>query len=133
MLRSFSGLTTRGRCLLAAGVAAAICSVVLDERDLLRIAVFVIALPLVVVLVSKVAQVNITATRKLLPERLPAGSLGEVRLELSRKGRLPAGQILLEDGVPYLLGTRPRFVVERLPTDRPAVLPYPIRSSARGV
>ncbi len=36
-----SGLTTRGRCLLAGGVATAVCAVVLDERDLLRIGAFV--------------------------------------------------------------------------------------------
>ena len=48
MLRALSGLTTRGRCLLAAGIAAAVCSLVLNERDLLRVAVFVVALPLLV-------------------------------------------------------------------------------------
>ena len=43
---SLNGLTTRGRCLLAAGLALALCAVVLGQRDLLRAAVFLVALPL---------------------------------------------------------------------------------------
>jgi len=46
-----SGLTTRGRCLIAAGVACAACAVVLDERDLLRIGALLIALPILSALV----------------------------------------------------------------------------------
>ena len=45
MRAALSGLTTRGRCLLAAGVAAALCGVVLGERDLLRVAVLLCVLP----------------------------------------------------------------------------------------
>ena len=47
MRAALSGLTTRGRCLLAAGAAASLCGVALGERDLLRVAVFLVALPLV--------------------------------------------------------------------------------------
>lgn len=131
--RSLSGLTTRGRCLLAAGVAAAICSAVLNERDLLRIAVFVIALPLFVVLLASASRVRIGASRQLLPDRVAVGGAGEVQLDLWRRGRLPAGDLLLEDGVPYALGSRPRFVVERLPQDRSVALRYPIRPAQRGI
>ncbi|MFC4001096.1 DUF58 domain-containing protein [Prauserella oleivorans] len=133
MWRSLSGLTTRGRCLLAAGVAAAVCAAVLDERDLLRIAVFVITLPLFVALLASASKVRIGASRTLLPERVPAGGHGEVRLDLWRDGRLPAGDVLLEDGVPYVLGSRPRFVVERLPQHRSVALRYPIQPALRGI
>ncbi|OLT43241.1 hypothetical protein BJF85_03690 [Saccharomonospora sp. CUA-673] len=132
MLRALSGLTTRGRCLLAAGVAAAICAAVLNERGLLRIAVFVIALPLLTVLLASASRVRIGARRLLSEERVPVGGDGEVRLDLWRTGRLPAGEILLEDRVPQVLGVRPRFVVERLP-HHPVSLRYPIRPGLRGV
>jgi uncharacterized protein (DUF58 family) len=128
-----SGLTTRGRCLLAAGIAAAVCSWVLNERDLLRVAVFVIALPLLVVLFLSVSRVRIGASRTLLPMRVAAGDQATVRLELWRTGVLPAGEILLEDGVAYALGTRPRFIVERLPHDHRVPLNYPLRPTLRGV
>ncbi|MFD8499911.1 DUF58 domain-containing protein [Amycolatopsis sp. NPDC059657] len=133
MLRALSGLTTRGRCLLAAGVAAAACSVVLNERDLLRVAMFVVALPLLVAGFIALTRLKIGAARKLLPERVSVGSVGEVQLDLWRHGRLPAGEVLLEDGVPYALGARPRFVVERLPHDRPVGLRYPIQPVLRGI
>jgi len=133
MLRALSGLTTRGRCLLAAGVAAAVCSVVLNERDLLRVAVFVVALPLLVAAFISASRLSIGASRKLLPERVSVGSYGEVQLDLWRSGRLPAGEVLLEDGVPYALGARPRFVVERLPHDRTVGLRYPIQPVLRGI
>ena len=112
MLRALSGLTTRGRCLLAAGLAAAVCSFVLNERDLLRVAVFVVALPLLVAVFISASRQRIGAARTLRPDRVSVGTGGEVQLELWRSGRLPAGEILLEDGVPYALGSRPRFVVE---------------------
>ncbi|MDQ0382348.1 DUF58 domain-containing protein [Amycolatopsis thermophila] len=133
MFRSLSGLTTRGRCLLAAGVAAAVCAVVLNERDLLRVAVFVVALPLLVALFIAASRVRIGASRKLLPDRVSAGSAGEVELALWLNGKLPAGEVLLEDGVPYALGSRPRFVVERLPHGRVIALRYPIQPMMRGI
>ena len=133
MLRALSGLTTRGRCLLAAGLAAAVCSFVLNERDLLRVAVFVVALPLLVAVFISATRLRIGATRALRPQRVAVGGAGEVQLELWRSGRLPAGEILLEDGVPYALGSRPRFVVERLPHDRRVALRYPLQPVLRGI
>ncbi|MBB4682778.1 DUF58 domain-containing protein [Amycolatopsis jiangsuensis] len=133
MLRALSGLTTRGRCLLAAGIAAAVCSLVLNERDLLRVAVFVVALPLLVAAYIAATRLRLGAARALHPERIAVGSTGEVHLELWRSGRLPGGEVLLEDGVPYPLGTRPRFVVERLPHDRRVLLRYPLRPGLRGI
>ncbi len=132
-MRALSGLTTRGRCLLAAGVAAAVCSFVLNERDLLRVAVFVVALPLLVAFFISATRLRLGAARALLPDRVSVGSPGEVQLELWRNGRLPAGEVLLEDGVPYALGSRPRFVVERLPHDRRVALRYPLQPVLRGI
>ncbi|MFF4596559.1 DUF58 domain-containing protein [Amycolatopsis sp. CA-161197] len=133
MLRALSGLTTRGRCLLAAGIAAAVCSLVLNERDLLRVAIFVVALPLLVAAFISATRLRLGATRALRPERVAVGASGEVHLELWRSGRLPGGEVLLEDGVPYALGSKPRFVVERLPHDRRVLLRYPLQPLLRGI
>jgi uncharacterized protein (DUF58 family) len=133
MRGAMSGLTTRGRCLLAAGFAAALCSAVLNERDLLRVSAFVIALPLLSAALSSTARIGLSAKRVLLPPRVPAGQLAEVVLEVHATGRVPAGGLLLEDGVPYLLGGRPRFVVERLRWRGTVRLGYRIHPSMRGV
>ncbi len=127
------GLTTRGRCLLAAGLAAALCALVLDERDLLRIAAFVVALPLLATLAAGRARLGLDADRRLVPPRMPAGSTSEVRLTLRGRGRLGTGGLLLSDGVPVALGEHPRCVVERLPRQSSVLLRYPLQPTQRGV
>lgn len=133
MRGALSGLTTRGRCLLAAGIAAALCSVVLNERDLLRVAAFVIALPLLSAALAATGRVGLSARRHLLPGRVPAGDDADVVLEVHAHGHVPAGGLLLEDGVPYTLGGRPRFVVERLRRRGTARLGYRVHPTMRGV
>ncbi len=128
-----SGLTTRGRCLLAGGAAAALCALVLDERDLLRIAAFVVLLPLLATLVAKRARVGLEAQRRVEPERTPAGTPCAVQLTVSSTGRLGSGGLLLEDGVSAALGRSPRFVVERLPRQSSVLLRHPLRPAPRGV
>jgi len=129
---ALAGLTTRGRCLLAAGAAAALCGIALGERDLLRVAVFLAALPLVAAAVVARTQFRLSCSRSLTPARVPAGQAAEVQLVLENVSFLPTGLLLLEDEVPYTLGGRPRFTVDRIgPSQRRAVR-YPVRSDARG-
>ena len=85
----FSGLTTRGRCLLAGGVATAVCSVVLDERDLLRIGAFVAVLPLLAALLAVRTRRAVRVTRELSPPRLPRGRRGRGH---AARARLRAGR-----------------------------------------
>ncbi|TWP50243.1 DUF58 domain-containing protein [Lentzea tibetensis] len=133
MRTALSGLTTRGRCLLAAGFAAGLCAIALNERDLLRVAAFVIALPLLAAWLATRARVGLHAARFLSPSRVPVGAATEVRLDLRSTGRLPTGGLMLEDNVPYALGSRPRFLVERLPRNHPTALRYPLKPVMRGI
>jgi uncharacterized protein (DUF58 family) len=130
---ALSGLTTRGRCLLAAGLAAALCSFVLNERDLLRVSVFVVALPLLVCLLTAVARVGLHAQRQLNPPRTPVGGRSEVTLHITSTGRLPTGGLLVSDGVPYTLGGKPRFVIEHLPRHTGTRLRYHVQPMLRGI
>jgi uncharacterized protein (DUF58 family) len=130
---ALSGLTTRGRCLLAAGLAAALCSVVLNERDLLRVSVFVVALPILVCLLTAVARVGLHAQRQLNPVRTPVGGRSEVTLHITSTGRLPTGGLLVSDGVPYSLGGKPRFVIEHLPRHTGTRLRYHVQPMLRGI
>lgn len=132
MRAALSGLTTRGRCLLAAGVAAALCGVALGERDLLRVAIFLIALPLVAAAVVARTRFRLSCTRDLTPSRVPAGQPATARLQLENVSFLPTGLLLLEDEVPYTLGGRPRFTVDRIGPGQHRTVHYPIRSDARG-
>lgn len=128
-----TGLTTRGRCLLAAAVAAGVCAAVLNERDLLRVAVFVLALPLFAALVARRARLGLRAHRSLHPPRVPAGEGAKVRLRISSAGRLPSSGVLVEDAVPYAAGAKPRFVVDRLAYGSKIELHYSLSPVLRGV
>lgn len=128
-----SGLTIRGRCLLAAGAAAGLCGLVLDERDLIRVAAFTVALPLLALLLCTRTQFGLTARREIAPPRIPVGSEARVLLHLQGHGALPLGGILLEDGVPPALGNRPRFVLDQFPGNRGATVQYTVAPELRGI
>ncbi len=152
MPRLRGGLTTRGWCMLAAGLAAALCAVLLDERDLLRVAAFAVVAPLLAMLVVGLTQVRLRATREPGPSRFPVGSDCHVHLAVRSTGRC-SGRLLLEDGVPSALGASisgdsvsgdsvsgdsvvdycARFAVAHLPRDRAVRLSYPLHLAERGV
>ncbi|MFP5336238.1 MAG: DUF58 domain-containing protein [Actinomycetes bacterium] len=132
MPAALTGLTTRGRSFLAAGGAAAACAVLLGQRDLLRVAVLLVALPLASVLLVARARHRIQLSRTVSPARVPAGRTASVRLELANLARLPTGVLLAEDHVPYVLGSRPRFVVDRLDAGASVAVTYSLSSDVRG-
>jgi uncharacterized protein (DUF58 family) len=129
---ALAGLTTRGRSFLAAGGAAAVCAVVLGQRDLLRVAVLLVALPLGCAVVLGRSRYRIALTRTITPQRVVAGATARVRLELENLTRLSTRVLLAEDRVPYALGASPRFVLARLPGGRRAAVTYSLRSEVRG-
>ena len=129
---ALSGLTTRGRCLLAAGATLAVCSLTLGQRDLFRAAVFLLVLPLAAVAVVARTRYRLSCTRSLTPPRVEAGRPSDVRLELDNVSRLPSGVLLLEDALPYTLGARPRFVLDRVEPQGARTVSYPVRSDVRG-
>jgi len=132
MRSPFAGLTTRGKCLLTAGTATAICAVLLNERDLLRIAAFLLMLPLLVLVSSESGRFRVTARRKPPPAPITAGERTEVGLVLWRRGLLPVPRLLLADDTSGIMATRERFVVSRVPRHRGISLHYPIRPEHRG-
>jgi uncharacterized protein (DUF58 family) len=129
---ALAGLTTRGRSFISAGVAAALCAVLLGQQDLLRVAVLLTAVPLGCALMLTRAHYRVALERSLAPHRVPAGSTVRVRLELENLARAGTRVLLAEDQVPYPLGAAPRFVVDRLPGGRRAAVTYSLRPEIRG-
>ncbi|KIZ18233.1 DUF58 domain-containing protein [Streptomyces natalensis] len=129
---ALGGLTTRGRSFLAAGVAAAVCSFLLGQADLLRVGLLLAALPLVCVLVLHRTRHRVTGSRTLTPGRVPAGGESRVRLRIENVSRLPTGVLMLQDRVPYVLGPRPRFVLDRVEAGGRREVSYRVRSDLRG-
>ena len=129
---SLSGLTTRGRCLLAAGLALAVCAVLLGQRDLLRAAVFLVALPLAAAWLVSRTRYRLSCARSMDPPRIEAGRQSTVKLRLDNVSRLPSGVLLMEDALPYSLGSRPRFVLDRIEPRGVREVSYPVGSDVRG-
>ncbi|HEY2579686.1 MAG TPA: DUF58 domain-containing protein [Streptosporangiaceae bacterium] len=128
----FAGFTTRGRSFLAAGLAAALSGLALGERDLIRIGALAFLLPLLSALAAGRARYRLSCMRQLTPARVPAGQTVRVSLHIENVSRLPTGLLLAEDTVPYSLGSRPRFVLERIERGGSRAVDYPLRSDVRG-
>ncbi|MDG5802668.1 DUF58 domain-containing protein [Streptomyces ossamyceticus] len=132
MRTALAGLTTRGRSFLAAGVAAAICAYVLGQSDLLRVGLLLAVLPLVCATVLYRTRYRVAGSRRLSPARVPAGSEARVHLRMDNVSRLPTGLLMLQDRVPYVLGPRPRFVLDRVEAGGRREVSYRVRSDLRG-
>ncbi|NUT44024.1 MAG: DUF58 domain-containing protein [Thermoactinospora sp.] len=132
MRAGLSALTSRGRSFLAAGVAALLMAVLLGEHDLLRIGVLISALPLLAAMVVARTRYRLSCARRLSPARVEAGGETTVTLRLENVTRLPTGLLLIEDTVPYALGVRPRFVLDRVEARGIREIDYRVRSDLRG-
>ncbi|MGZ4591858.1 MAG: DUF58 domain-containing protein, partial [Actinomycetes bacterium] len=132
MRDALRGLTTRGRSFLAAGVAVFAAAVALAQQDLMRVAVLLISLPLVSAWVVARTRYRLSSTRRLSAARTPAGQESAVTLRLDNISRLPTGLLLVEDRVPYVLGSRPRFVLDRIEPRGRSEVTYVVRSDVRG-
>lgn len=132
-LRTFSaGLTTRGRAFLSAGLACAACAILLGYGPLLRVAILLIALPLAAAGMTSASRYRIACRRSLEPARVSVGSPARVHLRLDNASRLPSTPLLVEDQVPYTLGSRPRFILRRIEPGGSRRVAYRVRSDSRG-
>jgi uncharacterized protein (DUF58 family) len=132
MREALSTLTTRGRAFLSAGVTAAVCAFILGQDDLLRIGLFLVALPVLTAWLAHRARYLLSCSRDIQPARLEVGQTATVTISLENPGRIPTGLMLLEDQVPYVLGSRPRFVVDQLRPRWHRSMAYQVRSEVRG-
>ncbi|GLI03175.1 DUF58 domain-containing protein [Phytohabitans aurantiacus] len=132
MREALRGLTTRGRSFLAAAAAAALSALILGEKDLLRVAVLLAILPMLAAVYVGRSRYRLACSRSLQPHRAPVGASARVVLRLQNMSRLPTGTLLLEDRLPYALGSRPRVVLERLGARQASSVAYTVRADVRG-
>ncbi|MGV9778694.1 DUF58 domain-containing protein [Streptosporangium sp. NPDC003464] len=132
MTSGLKALTARGRSFLASGAAALLCAFFLGEHDLLRIGVLIVSLPLLAAMVVARTRYRLSCARRLDPPRAEVGSEATVTLRLENVTRLPTGLLMIEDTVPYALGARPRFVLDRVEPHGIREIDYRVRSDLRG-
>ncbi|TKV56098.1 DUF58 domain-containing protein [Nakamurella flava] len=126
------GLTTRGRCLLAGGVAAGACAFVLDERDLLRAGVFAVGLALLAVVVGLTRRVRLAADHRVTPARLEPGTQGLVRITVTNTGTGRTSPLELTEPATDGLTAGLCCLLPPLRRGRSAQTDFPLRAERRG-
>lgn len=126
------GLTVRGGCLVAAGVTAWVCGVLLGETDLARVGVLSLAAPLVALAVVRRSRVTLASRREVRPARARAGEAVVVTLEITNRSLLRTGALMIEDALPAQLGGHARFVLDGLANRAQRTATYRLSGLGRG-
>jgi uncharacterized protein (DUF58 family) len=125
-------LTTRGRLFVVVGAVGLLVAMFAGQRDVMRLALLVLALPVVAALLVSRARLRLSCERSVEPSQVPLGSPMRGRITLGQDGRLPAGILRLEDEVPPELGPRPRFLVDKAGLSWRREVEYPLLGRVRG-
>lgn len=125
-------LTTRGRALLACGTTLLLGGVLLGFRDITRIGVLLLALPLLARLLARRRPPRLAVERSIDPPRLEPDGKATVTIDFTNVGSRPTSLYLAEERIDYVLGDRPRFLLPRMDGGARRRLTYQIRSHVRG-
>jgi uncharacterized protein (DUF58 family) len=128
----FGSLTTRGRSLMAAGGAVAVCGLAIPEPGLVRVGTLLVILPAMSALIARTSRYRLSCSRRLDPPRVPVGQPAVVTARVENVSRLRTRVLLAEDVIPGTLGSRPRLVVDEIGPGSHQELSYQIRPSIRG-
>ena len=132
MREALAALTVRGRAFLAAGITTVVAAIVVGHSSVVRIGVLVAVLPLITAWWVGRSRYRLSLVRTVTPQLVVAGQSATVELTVSNESRTPTGVLLLEERLPYVLGTRPRFVLEGLGHGWRRHATYQVRSELRG-
>ena len=132
MKAALRGLTFRGKGLIAVGLGLAVGAMISEQRDLLRIAVLLLALPCVSAFLVARTHFRLGAERTITPPHVPVGTVGEVQLQITNLSRSRSGTLLLLDAVPGALGRPVTRVLERVEAGGSRTTTYPLDATQRG-
>lgn len=132
MPKAWRLLTLRGHLFVLVGLAIVLIGMAGGQRDVMRIGLLLLVLPIVAAVLVARARLRMSCERSVQPAQVPLGSPMRGRIVLGQDGRLPAGILLLEDAVPAELGGRPRFVVDKADLSWRREIDYPLLGRVRG-
>jgi uncharacterized protein (DUF58 family) len=125
------GFTLRGRSFVAAGLTAVLCGIVLGEHDLVRIGALVALLPVFAALWVARSGNRLGLARTLGASQVEVGQRAVVHLELTNVGPT-TGVLLIEEQIPWALGSRPRFVIDGMRPGWTRSIHYQVQAEVRG-
>ena len=106
MRRALAALTFRGKALLAVGLGLGAGAALSGQRDVLRIAVLLLALPLISAFLASRTHFRLGADRVVTPAYVPVGDMASVTLTVTNLARQRTSTLLLRDHVAASLGRR---------------------------
>ena len=132
MRRVWTVLTVRGRWLAGTGLVVLLGAMVSGQRDVMRVGLLLLALPVVALVLVLRARLKMSAERSVEPSQVALGTPMHGRITLGHDSLLPAALLELEDHVPPELGEPPRFLVDRATSHWQRTVEYPLLGRARG-
>lgn len=132
MRRGWELLTRRGRFLVVVGLTTVLVSMLAGQRDVLRLGLLLLVLPVLAAVLVARARVRMTCERAVEPAQVPLGTPLRGKITLGQDGRLPAAILMMEDAVPAQLGSNPRFLVDGANQSWRREVEYPLLGRVRG-
>jgi uncharacterized protein (DUF58 family) len=127
-------LTNRGRGFLAIGLGVIFTAILIGEKDLIAVAIMLVAVPIAAVILLTFQRFRLATTRYITPAaHVPAGSTVQVTIELDNLTSYSTPLLLFEDQLPFQLGSQPRFRIEGLPARGQTQTSYQLSPMHRGI
>src|SRR5215213_3712946 len=109
MRKAWRLLTARGRFFVLGGLAVVIGAMAAGQRDVMRIGLLLLLLPVIAAILVARARLRLSCERLVEPAQVQLGSPMRGQISLGQDGRLTASILWLEGTVPCERGTRTRF------------------------
>lgn len=131
-MRAPGVLTSRGQVFLGLGAVVTMAGMVLGYRDVTRVGLVLLVLPLLARLLVRPNPPSMRVQRTVMPARLQPDQQGTVEVLFTNVGKRPTPMFLAEEQFDYALGDRPRFILPRMVPGESRRLHYQVRSRHRG-
>ena len=132
MKRALAALTFRGKALIAVGLGLGVGAALSGQRDVLRIAVLLLALPLISAWLASRTHFRLGAERTISPTHVPVGSTAQATLTVTNLARGRTSTLLLREDVDARLGPPVDRVLERVEGGGARTTTFALEASQRG-
>lgn len=132
MRAALRSLTFRGKALIAVGCGLAVGAGLSGQRDVLRVAVLILALPIISAFLASRAHFRLGADRTVTPTHVPVGTAAAVTLTVTNLADRRTPTLLLRERVAPSLGSSVDCVLEHVEPRGTRSTTFSITGSQRG-